>query len=205
METIPHSVEALVLVVPNPPFRRLSGSRPCILIESHAASGRRGGFVVPEALKMALFADAVSLINSHNTKAAAEKELQRAVTAIAEWRISKKMVLNADKGEVTNSHEMNWWPTITANHTCLLHNARSELLTVTLDRPAHPRASRQKRLPDAECSPLSPRRTGVEKRSADESLQSSAAQPPRLRASSMATLCRPFLHRAAGELPKIKP
>ncbi len=69
-------------------------------------------FVVPEALKVALFADAVSLINSHNTKAAAEKELQRAVTAVAEWSTSKKMVLNADKGEVTlfstNSHEMNW-------------------------------------------------------------------------------------------------
>ncbi len=69
-------------------------------------------FVVPEALKVALFADAVSLINSQNIKAAAEKELQRAVTAVSEWRISKKMVLNADKGEVTlfstNSHEMNW-------------------------------------------------------------------------------------------------
>ncbi len=67
---------------------------------------------MPEAVKVALFADAVSLINSHNTKAAAEKELQRAVTAVAEWSTSKKMVLNADKGEVTlfstNSNEMNW-------------------------------------------------------------------------------------------------
>ncbi len=69
-------------------------------------------FVGPEAVKVALFADAVSLINSHNTKAVAEKELQRVVTAVAEWSTSKKMVLNADKGGVTlfstNSHELNW-------------------------------------------------------------------------------------------------
>ncbi len=77
-------------------------------------------FVRPGAVKVALFADAVSVINSHNTKAAAEKEPQRVITAVAEWRISKKMVLNADKGEVTlfstNSHEVNWQSTIIANH-----------------------------------------------------------------------------------------
>ncbi len=69
-------------------------------------------FVVPETVKVALFADAVSLINSHHNKAVAEKVLQRVVTAIAEWSISKKMVLSADKCEVTlfstNSHHVNW-------------------------------------------------------------------------------------------------
>ncbi len=36
-----------------------------------------------------------------NNKLVAEKGLQRAVTAVAEWSTSKKMVLNADKCEVT--------------------------------------------------------------------------------------------------------
>ncbi len=45
--------------------------------------------------KVALFADDVSLINSHRNKLVAEKELQRAVTAVADWNASKKMVLNA--------------------------------------------------------------------------------------------------------------
>ncbi len=43
---------------------------------------------------------------------------------------------------------------------------------------------------------------GVEKGPADEGLQSSAAQPPNLRGSGVATLGRPFPHRAAGALPK---
>ncbi len=55
--------------------------------------------VVPETVRVALFADAVSLINSHYNKLVAEKELQRAVSAVAEWTISKKMVHNADKCE----------------------------------------------------------------------------------------------------------
>ncbi len=38
---------------------------------------------------------------------------------------------------------------------------------------------------------------GVKEEPADESLQSSAAQPPNLRGSSVATLRRPFPHRAA--------
>ncbi len=54
-------------------------------------------FIVPETVKVALFADAVSLISSHHNKLVAEKELQLAVTTIAEWSTSKKMVLNADK------------------------------------------------------------------------------------------------------------
>ncbi len=57
--------------------------------------------VVPETVKVALFADDVSLISSHHNKLVAEKELQRAVSAVAEWSTSKKMVLNADKCEVT--------------------------------------------------------------------------------------------------------
>ncbi len=64
--------------------------------------------VVPEAVKAALFADDVSLISSHHNKLVAEKELQRAVTAVADRSASKKKVLNADKCEVTffstNSH-----------------------------------------------------------------------------------------------------
>ncbi len=46
--------------------------------------------VVPEMVKVALFADDISLISSHHNKLVAEKELQRAVTAVAEWRTSKK-------------------------------------------------------------------------------------------------------------------
>ncbi len=68
-------------------------------------------FVVPETVKVTLFADDVSLISSHHNELVAEKELQRAVTAVAEWSNFKKMVLNADKCEVTffstNSHEAN--------------------------------------------------------------------------------------------------
>ncbi len=50
--------------------------------------------VVPETVKVALFADDVSLISRHYYKLVAEKEVQRAVTAVAEWSTSKKMVLN---------------------------------------------------------------------------------------------------------------
>ncbi len=48
-------------------------------------------------MKAVLFEDDVSLISSHHNKLVAEKELQRAVTAVAEWSTSKKMVLNTDK------------------------------------------------------------------------------------------------------------
>ncbi len=70
---------------------------------------------------MAIFADDVSLINSHHNKLVAEKGLQRALNAVTEWSTSKKIVLNADKCEVTffftNSHKANWQPTIIANNT----------------------------------------------------------------------------------------
>ncbi len=94
--------------------------------------------VVPETVKVALFADDVSLISSHHNKLVAEKELQRAVTAVTDWSASKKIVLNADKCEVTffstNSHEANWQPTITANSTRLHHHPLPKFLGVTLDR-----------------------------------------------------------------------
>ncbi len=48
--------------------------------------------VVPETVKVPLFADYVSLLSSHHNKLDAEKELQRAVTAVAEWSTSKKNV-----------------------------------------------------------------------------------------------------------------
>ncbi len=77
-------------------------------------------------------------ISSHHNKLVAEKELQRAVTAVADCSASKKMVLNADKCEVTvfstNSYEANWQPTITANNTHLHHNPLPKFLGVTLDR-----------------------------------------------------------------------
>ncbi len=67
---------------------------------------------MPETVKVGLFADDVSLISSHHNKLVAGKELQRAVTAVAEWRTSKKMVSTADECEVTffstNSYETNW-------------------------------------------------------------------------------------------------
>ncbi len=48
------------------------------------------------------------------------------------------MVLNADKCEVTffstNSHEVNWQPTIIANNTRRHHNPQPKFLGVTLDR-----------------------------------------------------------------------
>ncbi len=50
----------------------------------------------------------MALINSHHNKLVAKKELLRAVTTIAEWSTSKKMVFNANKCDVTffstNSH-----------------------------------------------------------------------------------------------------
>ncbi len=94
--------------------------------------------VVPETVKVAIFADDVSLISSNHNKLVAEKELKRAVTAVADWSASKKMVLNADKCEViffsTNSHEANWHPTIIANSTRLHHNPLPKFLGVTMDR-----------------------------------------------------------------------
>ncbi len=87
---------------------------------------------------MALFADDVSLISSFRNKFVAEKELQRAFTAVAKWSTSKKMVLNVNKCEVTffstNFHEVNWQLTIIANNTRLLHNPQPKFLGVTLDR-----------------------------------------------------------------------
>ncbi len=45
--------------------------------------------VVPETVKVAIFAGDVSLISSHHNKLVAEKELQRAVTAVADWSASR--------------------------------------------------------------------------------------------------------------------
>ncbi len=63
-------------------------------------------------------------------------ELQRAVTAVAEWSTSKKMVIHADKCEVTffstSSHEANWQPIIVANNIRLLHSPQPKFLGVTL-------------------------------------------------------------------------
>ncbi len=86
--------------------------------------------VVPETVKVALFADDVPLISSHYNKLVAEKGLQRAVTAVADWSASKKMVLNTDKCEVTffcdtDSHEANWQPTISANNTRCRNSSES--------------------------------------------------------------------------------
>ncbi len=47
-------------------------------------------FVVPETVMVALFADDVSLISSHHNNLVAEKELQLAVTGVAEWNTTKK-------------------------------------------------------------------------------------------------------------------
>ncbi len=94
--------------------------------------------VVLETVKVALFADDVSLISSHHNQLVAEKELQHAVIAVSEWSTSKKMVLNADKCEVTffspNSFLVNWQPTIIANNTRSHHNPQPKFLRVTLDR-----------------------------------------------------------------------
>ncbi len=102
--------------------------------------------------------DDVSLISSHHNKLVAEKELQRAVTA----------VLNADKCEValfsTNSHEANWQPTIIANNTRLHHNTQPKFLGVTLDRlltfGPHIQNISTKAAARCECSPPSSRRRG---------------------------------------------
>ncbi len=117
---------------------------------------------------MALFADDVSLISCHHNKLIAEKELQRAVTAVAEWSTFKKMVLNADKCEValfsTNSHEAHWQPTVIANNTRLHHNPEPKFLGVTLDRlltfGPHIQNISTKAAARCECSPPSSRRRG---------------------------------------------
>ncbi len=87
-------------------------------------------------VKVAFIADDVSLISSHHNKLVAEKELQRVVTAVAEWSTPKKMVLNADKCKVTffstNSHEANWQSIIIANNTRLHHNPQPKFLGVIL-------------------------------------------------------------------------
>ncbi len=64
--------------------------------------------VVPETVKVALFADDVYLTSIHHNKLVAEKELYRAVTAVAETSTSEKMVLNADKCEVSFFSQTPW-------------------------------------------------------------------------------------------------
>ncbi len=53
--------------------------------------------IVLEAVKVARFADDVSLISSHHNKQVTTKELQCAAIAVNEIRKSKIVVLNADK------------------------------------------------------------------------------------------------------------
>ncbi len=134
---------------------------------------------------MTLFADDVSLISSHHNKLVAEKELQRAVTAVADWGASKKMVLNAGKCEVTffstNFHGANCQPPIIANYTRLHHSSLPKFLGVTLDRLLTFGPHIQSISTKAAAHLGGVR---VEKRPADKSLQSSAAQPPNLRGSS---------------------
>ncbi len=112
------------------------------------------------------------------------KVVQRVVTAVAEWSTSKEMVLNADKRESTffstNSHESNWQPTLIANNTCLHRNPQPKFFGVTLSRllTFGPHIQGISTKAAARCR--------VEKGSADESLQSSAVQPPNLRGSGVA-------------------
>ncbi len=65
--------------------------------------------VVPETARVSLFEGEVSIISNHHNKQVAKKELQRAVSVVAEWNTSKKMVLNADKCKLafftTSYHE----------------------------------------------------------------------------------------------------
>ncbi len=53
--------------------------------------------VVPQMVKVALFADDVSLLTWHHKKTDAEAELWRAVTAVA----SKEVVLSVEKSPQT--------------------------------------------------------------------------------------------------------
>ncbi len=73
---------------------------------------------MPANVKVALFADDVSLISCHHDKLFSEKELQRTATVVTKQGTSKKMVLNADNCEVTffstNFHEANKQPTPTS-------------------------------------------------------------------------------------------
>ncbi len=68
--------------------------------------------VVPEMMKVALFAGEVFLISSHDNKLVAEKEPQRTVIAVATWSTSKKIAFNTYKCEATffssNTHGTNW-------------------------------------------------------------------------------------------------
>ncbi len=155
---------------------------------------------------MAFFADDVSFISCHRNKLIAEKELQRAVTAVTEWSTCKKMGLNADKCEVTffstNSHEANWQPTFFANDTRLLHNPQLKFLGVKLDRlltfsPHIQVISTKAAVNCPVLTSLTSVRMDVYN---DEHVQRCAAQPPYLRGSGVGRCQGKALRVVTGQL-----
>ncbi len=56
--------------------------------------------VVPNGVKVAMFADDVSLFCSHPCKLTTQTAMQEAVTRVAEWSRPLKMTLNTEKCEV---------------------------------------------------------------------------------------------------------
>ncbi len=94
--------------------------------------------VVPNGVKVAMFADDVSLLCSHPCKFTAQTAMQGAVTRVAEWSRHHKMTLTPEKCEVafftSNLHETRRQPTIHLEGQPLRFIPLPKLLGVTLDR-----------------------------------------------------------------------
>ncbi len=85
-----------------------------------------------------MFADDVSLFNSHPNKEVAEAAIQEAITNVAEWSRCRKLTLNSSKCEVAfftnNSKEARLQSSVQLDGTTLNTTSLPKFLGVTIDR-----------------------------------------------------------------------
>ncbi len=93
---------------------------------------------IPENVEVAMFADDVSLFNSHPNKEVAEAAIQEAITNVAEWSRRRKLTITASKCEVAyfinSSKEARWQPSLQLDETLLNITYLPKFLGVTIDR-----------------------------------------------------------------------
>ena len=94
--------------------------------------------VVPEGVDEALFADDASIWTSNTDLNIANRKIQLAIDAIADWSKTKKMEINVNKSEVTffstSTHESKWRPNLTLFDSPVPFNDSPKFLGVHLDR-----------------------------------------------------------------------
>ena len=94
--------------------------------------------VIPEDAQISLYADDIAVWGQNKDKARAQEVVQEAVSRIANWSKSHKLVLNPSKCESTLfstcPSEANWTPLIRIEENVLKVNPTPTFLGVTLDR-----------------------------------------------------------------------